>query len=74
MYDKHAIKQHLKKLREIKKGLKKDPIGTPLRKKDRIDVNQVRETRTSRHSLPNDHKRSTSKSRRKNLDEQTGTK
>ena len=74
MYDKHAIKQHLKKLKEIKKGLKKDPIGTPLRKKDRIDVNQVRETRTSRHSLPNDHKRSTSKSRRKNLDEQTGTK
>ena len=74
MYDKHAIKQHLKKLKEIKKGLKKDPIGTPLRKKDRIDVNQVRETRTSRHSLPNDYKRSTSKSRRKNLDEQTGTK
>ena len=74
MYDRHAIKAHLKKLKEIKKGLKKDPIGTPLRKKDRIDVNKVTETRTRRHSLPNDHKRSTSKSRRKNLDEQTGTK
>ncbi len=32
------IKDHLKKLRQIKKELKKDPIGTPLRKKDRIDV------------------------------------
>ena len=74
MYDRHAIKAHLKKLKEIKKGLKKDPIGTPLRKRDRIDVNQVTETRSSRHSLPNDHKRNTSKSRRKNLDEQTGTK
>ena len=74
MYDRAAIKQHLKKLKDIKKGLKKDPIGTPLRKKDRIDVNKVTETRTRRHSLPNDHKRNTSKSRRKNLDEQTGTK
>ena len=74
MYDRHAIKAHLKKLKEIKKGLKKDPIGTPLRKRDRIDVNQVTKTRTSRHSLPNDHKRNTSKSRRKNLDEQTGKK
>ncbi len=74
MYDRHAIKAHLKKLKEIKKGLKKDPIGTPLRKRDRIDVNKVTETRSSRHSLPNDHKRNTSKSRRKNLDEQTGKK
>ena len=74
MYASHAIKAHLKKLKEIKKGLKKDPIGTPLRKRDRIDVNKVTETRSSRHSLPNDHKRNTSKSRRKNLDEQTGTK
>ncbi len=74
MYDRHAIKAHLKKLKEIKKGLKKDPIGTPLRKRDRIDVNKVTETRSSRHSLPNDNKRNTSKSRRKNLDEQTGKK
>ena len=74
MYNRDAIKAHLKKLKEIKKGLKKDPIGTPLRKRDRIDVNKVTETRSSRHSLPNDHKRNTSKSRRKNLDEQTGTK
>ena len=74
MDDIHAIKQHLKKLRDIKKGLKKDQIGTPLRKRDRIDVNQVTKTRSSRHSLPNDHKRNTSKSRRKNLDEQTGKK
>ena len=74
MYNRDAIKAHLKKLKEIKKGLKKDPIGTPLRKRDRIDVNQVTKTRASRHSLPNDNKRSTSKSRRKNLDEQTGTK
>ena len=50
MYDRHAIKAHLKKLKEIKKGFKKDPIGTPLRKRDRIDVNQVTKTRTSRHS------------------------
>ena len=74
MYDRAAIKQHLKKLKDIKKGLKKDPIGTPLRKKDRIDVNKITETRSSRHSLPNDHKRNTRKSRRKNLDEQTGKK
>ena len=32
------IKQHLKKLRQIKKDLKKNPTGTPLRKRDRIDV------------------------------------
>ena len=32
------MKEHLKKLRQIKKELKKDPIGTPLRKRDRIDV------------------------------------
>ena len=74
MDDIHAIKQHLKKLRDIKKGLKKDPIGTPLRKRDRIDVNKITETRSSRNSLPNDNKRNTSKSRRKNLDEQTGKK
>ena len=69
-----AIRQHLKKLKQIKKELKRDPTGTPLRKRDRIDVNKITETRSSRHSLPNDHKRSTRKSRRKNLDEQTGTK
>tara|TARA_B100000575_G_C22879351_1_gene512493 strand:- start:197 stop:421 length:225 start_codon:yes stop_codon:yes gene_type:complete len=74
MDDHDAIKAHLKKLKQIKKELKRDPTGTPLRKRDRIDVNQVTKTRSSRHSLPNDHKRSTSKSRRKNLDEQTGKK
>ena len=32
------MKEHLKKLRQIKKELKRDPIGTPLRKKDRIPI------------------------------------
>ena len=64
------IKQHLKKLKQIKRDLKKP--GTPLRKQDRIDVKHSTETRTNRHSLPNgNNKRSRSKSRRKNLDEQT---
>jgi len=64
------IKQHLKKLKQIKRDLKKP--GTPLRKQDRIDVKHTNETRTNRHSLPNDNnRRSRSKSRRKNLDEQT---
>ena len=63
------IKQHLKKLKQIKRDLKKP--GTPLRKQDRIDVKHSTETRTNRHSLPNgNNKRSRSKSRRKNLDEQ----
>ena len=63
------IKQHLKKLKQIKRDLKKP--GTPLRKQDRIDVKHTDETRTNRHSLPNDNnRRSRSKSRRKNLDEQ----
>ena len=67
------IKQHLKKLKQIKRDLKKP--GTPLRKQDRIDVKHSAETRTNRHSLPNgNNKRSRSKSRRKNLDEQTGKK
>ena len=61
------IKQHLKKLKQIKRDLKKP--GTPMRKQDRIDVKHSTETRTNRHSLPNDNKRSRSKSRRKNLDE-----
>ena len=64
------IKQHLKKLKQIKRDLKKP--GTPLRKQDRIDVKHSTETRTNRHSLPNgNNKRSRGKSRRKNLDEQT---
>ena len=64
------IKQHLKKLKQIKRDLKKP--GTPLRKQDRIDVKHTDETRTNRHSLPNgNNRRSRSKSRRKNLDEQT---
>ena len=32
------MKEHLKKLKRIKKDLLRDPIGTPLRKRDRIDV------------------------------------
>ena len=64
------IKQHLKKLKQIKRDLKKP--GTPLRKQDRIDVKHTDETRTNRHSLPNgNNSRSRSKSSRKNLDEQT---
>ena len=66
------MKDHLKKLRQIKKDLKKNKTGTPLRKQDRIDVKHCNETRTNRHSLPNDNKRrSTRKSRRKSVDEQT---
>ena len=64
------IKQHLKKLKQIKRDLKKP--GTPLRKQDRIDVKHSNETRTNRHSLQNgNNKRSRGKSRRKNMDEQT---
>ena len=66
------IKQHLKKLKQIKRDLKKDPTGTPLRKQDRIDVKHSTPTITNRHSLQNgNNKRSRGKSRRKNLDEQT---
>ena len=66
------IKQHLKKLKQIKKDLKKNPIGTPLRKRDRIDVKHSTETRTNAHSNKNDNnRRRISKSRRKNMDEQT---
>ena len=36
------MKQHLKKLRQIKRDLKKHPTGTPLRKRDRIDVKSKR--------------------------------
>ena len=64
------IKQHLKKLKQIKRDLKKP--GTPLRKQDRIDVKHSTETRTNGHSIKNgNNRRSRSKSRRKNLDEQT---
>ena len=67
------IKQHLKKLKQIKRDLKKP--GTPLRKQDRIDVKHSTQTRTNRHSLPNDNnRRGRGKSRRKNLDEQTDSK
>ena len=34
--DTNEIRNHLKKLKQIKRDLKKDPKGTPLRKKDRI--------------------------------------
>ena len=64
------IKQHLKKLKQIKRDLKKP--GTPLRKQDRIDVKHSTQTRTNRHSLPNgNNRRGRGKSRRKNMDEQT---
>jgi hypothetical protein len=64
------IKQHLKKLKQIKRDLKKP--GTPLRKQDRIDVKHSTQTRTNGHSLPNgNNRRGRGKSRRKNLDEQT---
>ena len=64
------IKQHLKKLKQIKRDLKKP--GTPLRKQDRIDVKHSTQTRTNGHSLPNgNNRRSRGKSRRKNMDEQT---
>ena len=36
MDQKKEIYEHLKKLRQIKRDLKRDPIGTPLRKKDRF--------------------------------------
>ena len=66
------MKDHLKKLRQIKKDLKKNKTGTPLRKQDRIDVKHSNETRTNRHPLPNDNnRRSRGKSRRKSVDEQT---
>ena len=64
------IKQHLKKLKQIKRDLKKP--GTPMRKQDRIDVKHSTQTRTNGHTLPyGNNGRSRSKSRRKNLDEQT---
>ena len=64
------IKQHLKKLKQIKRDLKKP--GTPLRKQDRIDVKHSTPTRTNSHSLPNgNNRRGRGKSRRKNMDEQT---
>ena len=34
--DTNEIRDHLKKLKQIKRDLKRDPKGTPLRKKDRI--------------------------------------
>ena len=66
------IKQHLKKLKQIKRDLKKDPTGTPLRKRDRIDVKHSTQTSTNGHTLPNGNNgRSRSKSRRKNLGSET---
>ena len=49
------IKQHLKKLKQIKRDLKKNPTGTPLRKRDRIDVKHSPKTRTNRNRMQNDH-------------------
>ena len=68
----HEIKEHLKKLKQIKKDLKKNKTGTPLRKQDRIDVKHTNETRTNGHSVQNGNNgRSRSKSRRKNLGSET---
>ena len=39
MLERKAIKDHLKTLKQIKKDLKRHPTGTPLRKRDRIDIN-----------------------------------
>ncbi len=36
--DRDAIKAHLKKLKQIKKELTRDRVGTPLRKRDRIPI------------------------------------
>ncbi len=70
IYDPQEIKDHLKKLKQIKRDLKKP--GTPMRKQDRIDVKHSNETRTNRHPLPNgNNRRGRGKSRRKNMDEQT---
>ena len=64
------IKEHLKKLKQIKRDLKKP--GTPLRKQDRIDVKHTNETGTNGHSVQNGNNgRSRSKSRRKNLGSKT---
>ena len=66
------IKEHLKKLKQIKRDLKKHKTGTPLRKQDRIDVKHTNETGTNGHSLQNDNnRRRRGKSRRKSVDEQT---
>jgi len=40
--DKNEIRDHLKKLKQIKRDLKRDPKGTPLRKRDRIKPRQKR--------------------------------
>ena len=34
--ERREIREHLKKLKQIKRDLKRDPKGTSLRKKDRI--------------------------------------
>tara|TARA_B100001250_G_scaffold201049_1_gene172371 strand:- start:218 stop:409 length:192 start_codon:yes stop_codon:yes gene_type:complete len=40
--DRNEIRDHLKKLKQIKRDLKRDPKGTPLRKRDRIKPRQKR--------------------------------
>ena len=72
IYDPWSTRDHLKKLKQIKRDLKRNPTGTPLRKRDRIDVKHTNATRTNGHSLPNgNNRRGRGKSKRKNLDEQT---
>ncbi len=65
IYDPWSTKDHLKKLKQIKRDLKRK--GTPLRKKDRIDVKYNTQTKTNGYSIPNANNKR--KSRRKNLDE-----
>jgi len=38
--DRNEIRDHLKKLKQIKRDLKKNPTGTPLRKRDKIKPRQ----------------------------------
>ena len=72
IYDPWSTRDHLKKLKQIKRDLKRNPTGTPLRKRDRIDVKHTNATRTNGHPLPNgNNRRGRGKSKRKNLDEQT---
>ena len=75
IYDPWSTRDHLKKLKQIKRDLKRNPTGTPLRKQDRIDVKHTNATRTNGHPLPNgNNRRGRGKSKRKNLDEQTDSK
>ena len=47
--DSHAIKEHLKKLKQIKKDLKKP--GTPMRKRDRIPITHNNQLANVKHKV-----------------------